>query len=197
MSQYHRAGGSLRVMSQYHRAVAGGSLRFLALEFAKQPPALWYRLYDPKLHQYQRDPGVKRCLSLMLYCHARMRSLFHAMRSRVVSLAVVVLTLGALCFSVGEGLRLTPFPSHRANPESTSPIDETSQSSAFKAGPLDVPTQPQKRTKRFAIEVALPVSSHSGESIANLYPASEHQSELVSSSLLVAIPAGRAPPFTS
>lgn len=124
-----------------------------------------------------------------------MKGLFHTMRSRAVSSAVILLTLGALCFSVGEGLRLTPFP--QATPESGSPIDGTSQSSVFKAGPLDVPTQPQKRSKRFAIEVSCPVSVDSAELFANLYPAPERHLELVVSNLLVAIPAGRAPPFTS
>ena len=65
-----------------------------------------------------------------------------------MSSAVLAVIIGSLCFSVGEGLRLTPF--------SVSQLTENSETSHY--GPLDVPAQPQKRSKRQALDLACPES---------------------------------------
>lgn len=129
-----------------------------------------------------------------------MTDLFQPMRSRIVSSIAIILTLTALCFSVGEGLRLTPFPvsqSGQVDPASASSIARTSQSSVHTYGPLDVPTQAQKRNKRFATDLLGPVSFHTDELLTRRNRPFEYHSDTVGSLLLVALPSGRAPPFTS
>ena len=68
-----------------------------------------------------------------------------------MSFAVLAVIIGSLCFSVGEGLRLTPFP--------VSSLTENSENDRSKYGPLDVPAQPQKRSKRQALDLAGPGSN--------------------------------------
>ena len=94
--------------------------------------------------------------------------------------AVIV---GALCFSVGEGLRLTPFT-----------VSTFSQTEDAQYGPLNVPAQNQKRSKR-QVDVAVPAATGTRDS----FPESSHivAGELidVASVLFVPGPSGRAPPF--
>ena len=129
-----------------------------------------------------------------------MKDLFKTMRSRLVSSLAIALTLTALCFSVGEGLRLTPFPvsqSEQVDPASAPSVARTSQTSVHTYGPLDVPTQAQKRNKRFAIDLFEPVSSYTNQSFTSSEYSVEYRSSTVASLLLVALPSGRAPPFAS
>ena len=77
--------------------------------------------------------------------------------SFVITAALAVI-IGSLCFSVGEGLRLTPFPNSvltRVN--DAGPVVEVEQQgsgSLSKYGPLDVPAQNQKRGKRNTVDLA-------------------------------------------
>jgi hypothetical protein len=107
---------------------------------------------------------------------------------------VILLTLAALCFSVGEGLRLSPFPVSQTVESDTPGV---SQSSVHRYGPLDVPAQTQKRSKRFAIDLSCPVSFYSNELSAGRRPASERHSITVTSLALVVFPSDRAPPVIS
>ncbi|HSE17924.1 MAG TPA: hypothetical protein VLB46_12785 [Pyrinomonadaceae bacterium] len=107
-------------------------------------------------------------------------------------LFIIVLTLVALCFSVGEGLRLTPFPV----PATDSSVTEASQLSVHQYGPLNVPAQAQKRSKRFAIDLSCPVSLYTHESLALRHSASEDHPSTVAAVLAVAFPSDRAPPFS-
>lgn len=126
-----------------------------------------------------------------------MKDLFATMRSRSVSSVVVILTLAALCFSVGEGLRLRPFPTPQSlDPTNRSSVDP-SRVSVFKSGPLDVPAQTQKRSKRFAIDLAAPVSHYSYKPVTCLHALSVQDTLDVASISLVAFPSDRAPPFTT
>lgn len=110
-------------------------------------------------------------------------------RSSIIILPI----LAALCFSVGEGLRLTPFPvSQKAGDDAG-----VSQSSIHKYGPLDIPAQAQKRSKRFAIDLSCPVSLYTNELSARRQPAPERHSIAVTSFALVAFPSDRAPPVIS
>ena len=138
-----------------------------------------------------------RVRNRMLYFRRSMTDLFQTMRSRVVTSVAITLTLAALCFSVGEGLRLTPFPVSQSGPATASSLARTSQSSVHTYGPLDVPTQAQKRSKRFAIELSGPVSSYTNELFTHRDYSFEGHSSTVASRLIVAFPSGRAPPFTS
>jgi hypothetical protein len=107
-------------------------------------------------------------------------------------LFIIVLTLVALCFSVGEGLRLTPFPALATD----SSVAGASQLSVHQYGPLDVPAQAQKRSKRFAIDLSCPVSLYTHKLLALLNSASEDHPAIVASVLAVAFPSDRAPPFS-
>lgn len=127
-----------------------------------------------------------------------MKGLFLTPRSRSVSSIVISLTLMALCFSVGEGLRLTPFPVNaRLDPASGPTTRGTSQLHVYEYGPLAVPTQLQKREKRFALDFSSPVSAYSYESFTRLYAATDPHSFIVASALPVAFPSNRAPPLTA
>jgi hypothetical protein len=126
-----------------------------------------------------------------------MKDLFITLRARSVSSIVIGLTLIALCFSVGEGLRLTPFPvSAQLDPSSTLTTSGTTPLRVDQYGPLAVPTPLQKRDKRFAIDLVGPVSTYSYELFARSFPAPEHQPNTVVSVFPVAFPSDRAPPLT-
>jgi hypothetical protein len=128
-----------------------------------------------------------------------MNDSFATMRSRSVTAIVVALTLVILCFSVGVGLRLRRFPSQRVqlDSEPATSIDRTSQLPVFAPGPLNVPTQPQKRSKRFVMYLTAPISVPAVDLFTLQYPASECQPTILASILFVAFPSDRAPPFTS
>jgi hypothetical protein len=111
-----------------------------------------------------------------------------------LSRIIILLILAALCFSVGEGLRLTPFPVSQSVGVDTAGV---SQSSVHKYGPLDIPAQAQKRSKRFAIDLSCAVSLYTNELSARTQPAPERHSIAVASFALVASPSDRAPPVIS
>ena len=71
--------------------------------------------------------------------------------------ALLAVIIGSLCFSVGEGLRLTPFPitalSQIQDSSTVFDVKETDVSLS-KYGPLDVPAQSQKRGKRNSVDLA-------------------------------------------
>ena len=74
-----------------------------------------------------------------------------------VRTTLVVGVVACLCFSVGEGLRLRPFPvAGLAESEATNPqFDATASygTPLYKYGPLDVPTRVQKRGKRQIVDL--------------------------------------------
>ena len=121
------------------------------------------------------------------------RLLYSASHMKLSSI-VILLTLTALCFSVGEGLRLRPFPvSQNVEVETTG----VSRSAVHQYGPLDIPAQAQKRSKRFAIDLSCPVSLYTNELSARRQPAPERHSLTISAFALVAFPSDRAPPVIS
>jgi hypothetical protein len=127
-----------------------------------------------------------------------MKGPFLTLRSRSVSSTVIGLTLIALCFSVGEGLRLTPFPVNtQPDPASVPTTTGSSQFHVQYYGPLAVPTQLQKRDKRFAVELSCAVSTHGYELLTRLCASPEPHTFLVASALRVALPSDRAPPLTA
>ena len=117
-----------------------------------------------------------------------MKNFFRAMSCRLTSSAVLAVIIGSLCFSAGEGLRLTPF--------SVSEFTENAETSQY--GPLDVPAQPQKRSKRQALDLAGP-DSEAGRKVVRL-PFSylfEYEAAATRTLLFVPRPEGRAPPSFS
>jgi len=59
----------------------------------------------------------------------------------------------SLLFSVGEGLRLSPF---QDTDQPTPGLAVTTEQNPFVYGPLDVPVQVVKRTKRHSLDVDVP-----------------------------------------
>lgn len=122
-------------------------------------------------------------------------------RTRLLSTLVPLLVLVALCFSIGEGLRLTPFP------VSTLTIDQESdrqfavkasqEISLYKYGPLDVPTQTQKRNKRHTVEFVCPPSGIIRKLPTRVNNGCDLQGSHVVSARFVTRLAGRDPPSPS
>lgn len=114
------------------------------------------------------------------------------------STALMAVIIGSLCFSVGEGLRLTPFPvSIPQQIQETSdlaPANDAGSTSLGKFGPLDVPSQVQKRSKRQTTDFAFQPSTGQDPFVAVSWLHLADESIQLSSSLFVAPSAGRAPP---
>lgn len=125
-----------------------------------------------------------------------------AVASRTLTSVIMIVVIGSLCFSVGEGLRLTPFPisaligvEARNTPLTAKAADQISN---HKYGPLDVPAQNQKRNKRQAVPVDCPPASNTCEvPTAALRSSATHEPFDIVSLLVVSQSAGRAPPFVS
>jgi hypothetical protein len=125
-----------------------------------------------------------------------------AVVSRInMTLVILIVVIGSLCFSVGEGLRLTPFPISDLIGIEASTTSETAkasdQISNYKYGPLDVPTQNQKRNKRQAVLFDSPPASHTCEIPTSLHSSATHEPFDIVSVLMVSPSAGRAPPLVS
>ena len=132
------------------------------------------------------------------YIELAMRQFARSARTPRWSAVLMAVIVGSLCFSVGEGLRLTPFPvSQVTETKDLSSADEAGGSSLAKYGPLDVPSPVQKRSKRqttdFALDSAAPVSPL--VSFTRHYAPDD--SSPLSSSRTVSGSAGRAPPRVS
>jgi hypothetical protein len=114
---------------------------------------------------------------------------------------LMALIIGSLCFSVGEGLRLTPFPVSALlqidEPNVLSVAKDAAGSSLFKYGPLDVPSPIQKRSKRQTTDFGSQPQSQSTPIVAFISRRFEDESVDLRSFLFVSRPAGRAPPFVS
>lgn len=73
---------------------------------------------------------------------------------------MLVCVIASLCFSVGEGLRLRPFPvSDPAQNEATNSqfsVTAFSLDARSRYGPVDLPTRTQSRGKRYLVEFGNP-----------------------------------------
>ena len=111
---------------------------------------------------------------------------------------IIIGVIGCLCFSVGEGLRLRPFPvSSLEESDATNPQHNAShEASLCQYGPLDVPTPLQKRGKRRQVVDYGNPPSHSGELTAQqiLLPDTAEAVDIVFL-LFTSFSPGRAPPF--
>jgi hypothetical protein len=106
--------------------------------------------------------------------------------------AWITLIVGSLCFSVGEGLRLTPFPVS-AVPQ----LEETNRLTAgiAKYGPLDVPSKIRKSSKRQTTDSAVELSAAARRFVTIAAQYSGNESLQLESVLFVSRPVGRAPPL--
>lgn len=117
------------------------------------------------------------------------------------SAALLVAVIGSLCFSVGEGLRLTPFPvsatSQIEELNNLAPANEAGSSTVAKYGPLSVPSPVQKRSKRQTTDFAFPPLAVVSQFVAFISPYAPDESIQLRSSQFLSRPAGRAPPLAS
>ena len=110
-----------------------------------------------------------------------------------VILAVIV---GSLCFSMGEGLRLTPFPvSNQLQKSNDSFVAKDAGGITRTYGPLDVPSQIQKRSKRQTTDFGPQPVAAGCLDVAVISHRFENESVQLRSSLVVSRPSGRAPPL--
>jgi hypothetical protein len=115
---------------------------------------------------------------------------------------ILIGVIACLCFSVGEGLRLTPFPVSalaEVGLTNTQPNATASyQKSLRKYGPLDVPTRVQQRGKRQAVDHGYTPSESNRELGAHrvLLPSNGETVSIVSL-LFGSRLSGRAPPSNS
>ncbi len=112
---------------------------------------------------------------------------------------LIVVIVGSLCFSVGEGLRLTPFPvSHLLQIEEPNGLSVAKDAGGLTRstyGPLDIPSQ--KRSKRQTTDFGSQPQVENSPIVAFVAHRFEDKSVQLRSTLFVARPAGRAPPFVS
>ena len=120
----------------------------------------------------------------------------------LVRTTVLVGVIACLCFSVGEGLRLRPFPvsalaeSGAVNTElNATPSYETS---LYQYGPLDVPGRVQTRGKRQVVDYGNAPSQNGHELTVQqvLFSNADEPAAIVSLSLGLHL-SGRAPPSNS
>ena len=117
--------------------------------------------------------------------------------SRFVTAAMMAVIIGSVCFSVGEGLRLTPFPllAQTQAPGAAADLSSGTRSSLSQYGPLDVPTQTQKRGKRSVVELASGPRAETQPLVVAVVCSSEYEADALNPLALIAPPSGRAPPF--
>jgi len=98
-------------------------------------------------------------------------------------------------------MRLTPFPiSSRIDIEAkhtSSTVNTESQISNYRHGPLDVPTQHQRRSKREAAPLAFLLTPTECEVLVALQFSAVHEACESVSVLVISQSAGRAPPLLS
>lgn len=113
---------------------------------------------------------------------------------------IVIGVIACLCFSVGEGLRLTPFPVSALQDDEAinaqRPAKVSNETSLRKYGPLDVPTRVQKRGKRQVADYGNPPSHSSRLLIVRQVLLPQKGEPIGIASLLCGSRStGRAPPF--
>ena len=147
--------------------------------------------------------AVSTCLENVpcdCYSDPRMKSFSRATNSYVMAAALSAVIIGSLCFSVGEGLRLTPFPiaaPSRTQDSSTVVSVKENPVSLSKYGPLDIPAQTQKRGKRSTIELASASPAGREPVIQFVVGTFEYDADELSFLPHIARPSGRAPPLNS
>ncbi len=127
-----------------------------------------------------------------------MKKFSHATSPRTVSTVLLAVIVSALCFSVGEGLRLTPFPVSAQTQDAGAAVSSAlNEISLSQYGPLDVPAQTQKRSKRHTIDFAATGSPAHRDAVTESSFFQADKAIDVASVMFVAPPSGRAPPFLS
>lgn len=148
--------------------------------------------------------NASRIFQFCYYCWPSMKAISNRSRSHLQRTALIVGVIACLCFSVGEGLRLTPFPVSlltvsAAAPDILRSVIASPGISLHRYGPMDVPSKAQglKRGKRHTVDCEFPPFPN-----ARKLPANRTQRQIAKETVgLVSLlptsqPADRAPPFT-
>jgi hypothetical protein len=127
--------------------------------------------------------------------------IFPRVTNSFVITAALAVIIGSLCFSVGEGLRLTPFPNSvltRVNDAGpVVEVEEQGSGSLSKYGPLDVPAQKnQKRGKRNTVDLAAGPRPQT-QPVFTSFIQFQYTADTLDSVALVAPPPSRGPPLCS
>ena len=119
--------------------------------------------------------------------------------SAVMTAVLLAVIIGSLCFSVGEGLRLTPFPVSMIslNQDDGNDVGTIDEIVVARYGPLDVPAPAQKRTKRHSVNLVCDVATGMRPFVASIVKRSSDAIELPDPLSFIAPNSGRAPPFQS
>ena len=139
----------------------------------------------------------RQCDAAFYPCYYRESMRRRRTRSRKLSLVAWWCVVVSLLFSVGEGLKLTPFSSAYSKSEACHFLASSNLKPAvFAHGPIDVPVQFRKREKRDFNDLALPANAGLEGSLTRKTPASALQ-KLTLSKLTTRAALGRAPPAVS
>lgn len=133
-----------------------------------------------------------------------MKVIPHTNRSLLPRTTLIVGIIACLCFSVGEGLRLTPFPvsplaGGAAEQNVFHSVIASPEISLNRYGPMDVPSKAQslKRGKRQTVDCEFPPFPNADKLPADR--SQRHGSEEPEGLIYllpISQPADRAPPFT-
>ena len=86
-----------------------------------------------------------------------MKSTEGSYHSDLKCVCLLIGVIASLCFSAGEGLRLTPFPANaviRINlPDGRLNTSDSCETSPTKYGPIDLPKQTQARSKHKVFDI--------------------------------------------
>jgi hypothetical protein len=128
-----------------------------------------------------------------------MKVFSRATSSSLVTAVLMAVIIGSLCFSVGEGLRLTPFPliTEAQDAGAAADLSSATRSSLAKYGPLDVPTQNQKRGKRSIVDLASASRAQTQPVFVALVHSFAYEADDLNCLTLNAPPSDRAPPSQS
>ena len=134
------------------------------------------------------------------YSDRQMKLLARVTNSFVMTAALLAVIIGSLCFSVGEGMRLTPFPITALSQieDSSTAVDiQEINVSLSKYGPLDVPAQSQKRGKRNTVELASASTAKRELVFTFVIDTFAYEADHLNLLPHIARPAGRGPPLNS
>ena len=121
--------------------------------------------------------------------------------SVVMTAALLAVIIGSLCFSAGEGLRLTPFSNATlAASEDAGDLKDAGTNNedlVAKYGPLDVPAPAQTRGKRQSVDLVCDVVAGTRSVITSVVRPIAYEEEVPRGRSFIAPDSGRAPPFQS
>lgn len=115
----------------------------------------------------------------------------------LMTATLVAVIIGSLCFSAGEGMHLTPFPRATLSEQSSDLNGTIAKVTVAKYGPLDVPTQHQKRGKRQPLDLRSNSVIGTRPVFTTVVHSFSYEAEHTDNLSFIAPHSGRAPPSQS